>query len=156
MLGWDVTQYSNWSGANEAVRPVGMVILLGLASSYELSDYTVAIFGLVSIALWNMMSIFITGPSLWWVVIITTLVGAFKASIDPALRALITSIPDKSDVGKILGFLGLLESIWFTVDRSIFTHLYNALIETFPQVHENSSFNVNKTDDKMCLCRSTL
>jgi hypothetical protein len=40
-----------------------------------------------------------------------------------------------------------LESIWFTVDRSIFTHLYNALIETFPQVHENSSFNVNKTDD---------
>jgi len=138
VLGWDVTQYSNWSGANEAVRQVGMVILLGLASCYELSDYTVAIFGVISIALWNMMSIFITGPSLWWVVIITTLVGAFKASIEPALRALITSIPDKSDVGKILGFLGLLESIWFTVDRCIFTHLYNALITTFPQVQENS------------------
>jgi hypothetical protein len=71
---------------------------------------------------------------MWWLVIIATLSGVLKASIEPALRALIITIPDKSDVGKIFAFVGLLECIWLTIDRSVYTHLYNALILSFPQV----------------------
>lgn len=135
MLGWDATQYSIWSGADEAVHQVGMVVWVGLASFYLISDHTVAIFGLVSIALWSAVLSCITGPSLWWLTIIATLLGSLEGSIEPALRALITSIPDKRDIGKILSFLGLLEAIWLIADRSLYTFLYNAFIESFPQVH---------------------
>lgn len=134
MLGWDATQYSHWSSANDISHQVGMVFWVGWASFYHLSNYTVAAFGLASIALWNIILACITGPSMWWLVIIATLSGVLKASIEPALRALIITIPDKSDVGKIFAFVGLLECIWLTIDRSVYTHLYNALILSFPQV----------------------
>ncbi|EFX77638.1 hypothetical protein DAPPUDRAFT_247259 [Daphnia pulex] len=111
VLGWDATEYSHWSSANEIFHQVGMVFWVGWASFYHLSNYTVAAFGLASIALWNIVLACITGPSMWWLVIIATLSGVLKASIEPALRALITTIPDKSDVGKIFAFLGLLEFI---------------------------------------------
>ncbi len=134
MLGWDATQYSIWSGAEKAIHQLEMVVWVGLASYYHLSGHTVAIFGLISIAFWSITLACITNASLWWLTIIATLLGSLEAGIDPALRALITSIPDKRDVGKILAFLGLLESIWLIVDRSVYTHLYNAFVQSFPQV----------------------
>ncbi|KAI9551862.1 hypothetical protein GHT06_022198 [Daphnia sinensis] len=135
VLGWDVSQYSNWSGASDIFHQIGMVVWVGMASSYHLSDYTVAIFGLVSIAIWNIVLASIVDPCMWWLAIVATLLGAPKASIEPALRSLITSIPEKSDVGKTLAFLGLMESIWLMVDKSVYTHLYNALIQSFPQIN---------------------
>ncbi|XP_057374931.2 lysosomal proton-coupled steroid conjugate and bile acid symporter SLC46A3-like isoform X3 [Daphnia carinata] len=135
VLEWDVSQYSNWSGASDIFYQIGMVVWMGMASSYHLSDYTVAIFGLLSIAIWNIVLASINGPSMWWLVIVATLLSAPKASIEPALRSLITSIPEKSDVGKTLAFLGLMESIWLMVDKSVYTHLYNALIQSFPQIN---------------------
>ncbi|KZS15944.1 Thymic stromal cotransporter [Daphnia magna] len=135
VLGWDVSQYSNWSGASDISHQIGMVVWVGVASSYHLSDYTVAIFGLVSIAIWNIVLASIVDPCMWWLVIVATLLGAPKASIEPALRSLITNIPEKSDVGKTLAFLGLMESIWLMVDKSVYTHLYNALIQSFPQIN---------------------
>ncbi len=140
MLGWDATQYSIWSGTDEAIHQVGMVVWVGLASFYCLSDHTVATFGLVSIALWNTVLACIIGPSMWWLVIFATLSGALEGSIEPALRALITSIPDKRDIGKILSFLGLLESMWLIVDKTLYTFLYNAFIEYFPQVQKSVKF----------------
>lgn len=140
VLEWDVSQYSNWSGASDIFHQIGMVVWIGVASSYHLSDHTVAIFGLVSIALWNIVLASIMDPTMWWLVIIATLLGALKASINPALRSLITSIPQKCDVGKILAFLGVMESIWLIVDKSVYTHLYNALIQSFPQVNKHSFF----------------
>lgn len=134
VLGWDATQYSTWSGADEAVHQLGMVVWVGVASYYHLSDHSVAANGLISIALWSITLACITGPSLWWLVIIASLLGSIEASIEPALRTLITSIPDKADVGKILAFLGLLEAIWLIADRSFYTFLYNSFVESFPQV----------------------
>jgi MFS family permease len=77
---------------------------------------------------------------MWWLVIFATLSGALEGSIEPALRALITSIPDKRDIGKILSFLGLLESMWLIVDKTLYTFLYNAFIEYFPQVQKSVKF----------------
>lgn len=135
VLGWDATQFSIWTGTDEAVHQIGMVVWVGLASYYHLSDHTVATFGLVSIVAWNIVLACITGPSMWWLVIIATLSGSLEGSIEPALRTLITSIPDKKDIGKILAFLGLLEAIWLIVDKSLYTFLYNAFIESFPQIN---------------------
>lgn len=140
VLGWDATQFSIWTGTDEAVHQIGMVVWVGLASYYHLSDHTVATFGLVSIVAWNIVLACITGPSMWWLVIIATLSGSLEGSIEPALRTLITSIPDKKDIGKILAFLGLLEAIWLIVDKSLYTFLYNAFIESFPQVRKSFMF----------------
>ena len=137
MIGWNVPQFSIWSGVEKAAHQLVMVVWVGLASNYHLSGHTIAISGLISIALWSIVLASITGPSLWWLTIIATLLGALGASIDPALRALITSLPDKRDIGKILALLGLLEAIWLIVDRSIYTHLYNIFVESFPQVNSD-------------------
>jgi len=134
VIGWDTAEFSTWSGADEAVHQAGMVIWVGLAAYYHFSDHTVAAVGLISIGLWSVVLACIVGPEIWWLTIVATLLGCLEASIEPALRSLITSIPEKKDIGKILSLLGLLESIWLTVDRSIFTALYNACVETFPQV----------------------
>ena len=134
VLGWDASQYSIWSGADEAVHQVGIVLWVGLASFCHYSDYTVAIVGLISICLWSITLACISGPNFWWLTILATVVGSLGASTDPALRSLITSIPINSDIGKILAVLGLMESIWLIVDRSLYTHLYNTFVTTFPQV----------------------
>ena len=134
VLGWDTTQFSTWSAADEAIHQAGMVIWVGLASYYHFSDHTVATFGLVSIGLWSVVLACIIGQQNWWLVIPATLLGSLEASIEPALRSLITRIPDKSDIGKILALVGFLEAIWLFVDRSIYTALYNACVEQFPQV----------------------
>ena len=134
VLGWDASQYSIWSGADEAVHQIGMVFWVGLAAYYSYSDHTVAIVGLISICLWSITLACITGPNVWWITILASLVGSLEASIEPALRALITSIPISKDVGKILAVLGLMESIWLIVDRSLYTYLYNTFVTTFPQV----------------------
>ncbi|XP_057374974.1 lysosomal proton-coupled steroid conjugate and bile acid symporter SLC46A3-like [Daphnia carinata] len=135
VLEWDVGQFSTWSGASDFLHLIAMVVWVGVASSYHLSDYTVAIFGLVSIALWNIVLASTIAPSVWWLVIVAAFLGSLKTSIEPALRSLITSVPDKCDVGKILAFLGLMEAIWQTVDKSVYTHLYNAFIHSFPQIN---------------------
>lgn len=111
-----------------------MVVWVNLASFYHLSDYTVGIFALVSMSLWAIVLACITRPSQWWLSIIATLLGSFEGSVKPALRTLITSIPDKKDIGKIFAFLGLVECIWEVVDQSFYTYIYNACVETFPQV----------------------
>lgn len=144
VLGWDATQYSIWSGSDEAVHQFGMVVWVGLASLYHVSDHSVATTGLVSIALWSIVLACITGPSMWWLVILASLLGSLEASIEPALRTLITSIPDTHDIGKILAFLGLLESIWLIVDRSLYTFLYNTFVESFPQVNKFRCLKIMK------------
>lgn len=111
-----------------------MVVWVGMASYYHLSDYTVAIVALSSNALWSITLACITGPSLWWLTIIATALGALEGSIKPALCTLITTIPDQKDIGKIFAFLGLLECIWRIVDQTLYTYVYNVLVESFPQV----------------------
>ena len=134
MLGWDASQFSTWSGADEAVHQVGMVLWVGLASFYHYSDHTVAIVGLISIGLWSVTLACITGPDVWWLTSLASLLGSLEASIEPALRSLITCIPISKNVGKILAMLGLMESIWLIVDRTLYTYLYNTFVSTFPQV----------------------
>jgi len=133
-MGWNASQYSTWSGADEAVHQVGMVLWVGLASFYHYSDHTVAIIGLVSIGLWSVTLACVTGPGVWWLTILASLLGSLEASVQPALRTLITSIPLRKNIGKVLALLGLMESIWLTVDRSLYTYLYNTFVSTFPQV----------------------
>lgn len=113
-----------------------MILWVGLASYYHYSDHTVAIVGLVSIGLWSIILACITGPGVWWLTILASLLGSLEASIEPALRTLITSIPFSHNVGKILALLGLMESIWLIVDRSLYTYLYNYFVSSFPQVSE--------------------
>ena len=134
MLSWNAIQYSYWIGTNDAVHQIGMIIWIGIGSAEHLTDFTIATMGMVSIGLWSVFLACITDPSQWWLTIIATLIGAFKAGIEPALRTLITSIPDKKNVGKVFAFLGLLESIGMVVDKTIYTYLYNTFVESFPQV----------------------
>ena len=134
VFGWNASQYTTWSGADEAVHQDGMVLWVGLASFYHFSDHTVAIVGLVSIGLWSVTLASVTGPDVWWLTILASLLGSLEASIEPALRTLITSIPLSHNVGKILALLGLMESIWLIVDRSLYTYLYNYFVSSFPQV----------------------
>ena len=134
-----------------------MVLWVGLASFYHFSDHTVAIVGLVSIGLWSVTLASVTGPDGWWLTILASLLGSLEASIEPALRTLITSIPLSHNVGKILALLGLMESIWLIVDRSLYTYLYNYFVSSFPQVSVSLFSTLNKNinslielTDKFC------
>lgn len=134
VIGWDTAQFSIWSGTDEVVHQVGTVVWVGLAAYYHFSDHTVVAVGLISLAAWSVVLGCIVGPGTWWLSIVATLLGSLEGSVEPGLRSLITSIPDKNDIGKILALLGLVESIWLIVHRSTFTAIYNACVETFPQV----------------------
>lgn len=135
-------QYSVWAGANDSIHQIGMLVLVACASSYNISDHAVAILGLISAGLWSSTLAFVQGPSQWWLVIIATCSGSMLASSQTAIRSLITNIADKKDVGKVLALLGLLESLWLSVDRTLFTLVYNAFVESFPQVKKcNNPFN---------------
>lgn len=90
--------------------------------------------------LWLLVLACITSPTLWWLTIIATLLGMLEACTGPALRTLITTIPDKKDIGKIFALLGLLESVALIVDQSVYTYLYNAFVESFPQVKTKATF----------------
>lgn len=125
-----------------------MMAWVGLASYYHFSEFVVAKVALVSVGLWSVTLACIISPTLWWLTIVATILGMFGACIEPALRTLITSIPDKKDIGKIFAFLGLLESVGLIVDQSIYTYLYNTHVETFPQVHQ---INSEKKILKKCL-----
>jgi MFS family permease len=134
-MGWDPTDFSTWSGLDEAVHQIGMVLWVLVATRYSLHDTTVAIAGVTSIMLWSITLSCITDDSTWWLVIIASFLGMLEASIEPALRTLITSLSIGQETGRLLALLGLLESIWLTVDRSIFTFLYNTFVDDLPQVN---------------------
>jgi MFS transporter, PCFT/HCP family, solute carrier family 46, member 3 len=133
-MGWDPTDFSTWSGLDEAIHQIGMVLWVVVATRYSLHDTTVAIAGVTSIMLWSITLSCITDGATWWLVIIASLLGMLEASIEPALRTLITSLSIGQETGRLLALLGLLESIWLTVDRSIFTYLYNTFVADLPQV----------------------
>jgi len=133
-MGWDPTDFSTWSGLEEAIHQIGMVLWVLAAARYSLHDTTVAIAGVTSIMLWSITLSCITDGATWWLVIIASLLGMLEASIEPALRTLITSLSIGQETGRLLALLGLLESIWLTVDRSMFTYLYNTFVDDLPQV----------------------
>lgn len=134
VLGWNTMQYSIWMGGNDALHQIGMLVLVAFASSYNISDHAVAMLGLISAGLWSTTLACVQQPSQWWLVILATCSGALLASSQPAIRSLVTNIADKKDVGKVLALLGVLESLWLSIDRTLFTLVYNACVETFPQV----------------------
>lgn len=154
VMGWGATEFSTWSGVDEAVHQVGMVLWVLLAAAYGFHDTVVALCGLASVLLWSAALACIVGPRSWWLVAVATPLGMLEASIEPALRTLITSLSVEREAGQLLALMGLFESVWLTVDRTLFTFLYNTCVEAFPQVRVGSSaFQVTRNDVVFC-CRS--
>ncbi|KAK7070539.1 hypothetical protein SK128_007788 [Halocaridina rubra] len=135
VLQWGATEFSTFSSVDFFIHQIGMVGWMLLAAKIKLHETVIAIGGLVSQGLWCAVLAIIPGPSLWWLVIIASVLGMFESSIEPAIRAMLTALVGENESGKILAFNGLLEAIWLIVDRTIFTTLYNTFVEIFPQIN---------------------
>lgn len=135
VLRWGVPEFSTWTSVESLAHQAGMVLLVTLAARLRLHDALVAAVGLVSIGLWSGALAFVLGPAQWWLTVVASLLGSFEAAIEPALRTLLTVLAAKGEAGRVLALNGLLEAAWLTVDRSIFTLLYNAFVESFPQIN---------------------
>lgn len=135
VLGWGPAIFSTWSSLDSVVHEVGMVAYVWLAARFGLHDTIVAAGGLLSLGLWSAVLACIMGPGTWWLVVVASLVGMFEPAIEPAIRTMLTTVVGVSEAGRVLALTGLLESAWFTVDQTIYTALYNAYVETFPQIN---------------------
>ncbi|XP_076030078.1 putative peptidoglycan muropeptide transporter SLC46 isoform X2 [Oratosquilla oratoria] len=135
VLKWDPTEYSTWSSIDSVVHQVGMVLWVWVASHFLLHDCHVAAGGLFSMMLWSVVLAFVQSGRDWWLVIVATFVGMLEPSIEPAIRSQLTVVTGEGEEGRVLAFLGVLESSWFLVDGSLYTFLYNTYLETFPQIN---------------------
>ena len=135
VLQWGATKFSTWTSIDSLVHMAGTVIWMLIASRMKLHETLIATGGVISQGLWCIVLACITGPALWWLVIIATPLGMFEQTIEPAIRTMLTVVVDKNEIGKILALNGFLESAWLTVDRTIYTSLYNAFVDDFPQVN---------------------
>ncbi|RXG57879.1 Proton-coupled folate transporter [Armadillidium vulgare] len=135
VLQWNATQYSTWSGVEEGSHQLGMVAWVWFGERVHLHDCTIANGGFFSILLWSVTLACITGPSLWWLVIVASALGLLEASIEPAIRSMLTAVVGVGEEGRILSMLGILESVWLSADRALYTSLYNACVESFTQIN---------------------
>ncbi|XP_068218770.1 probable peptidoglycan muropeptide transporter SLC46 isoform X2 [Palaemon carinicauda] len=135
VLQWGPTEFSTWSSIDSTVHMLGTVIWLLIASRFKLHETIIAIGGITSQGLWCAFLAIITGPALWWLVIVASVIGMFEETIEPAIRTMLTVLVDENEKGKILALNGLLESAWLTVDRTTYTALYNTYVEDFPQIN---------------------
>ncbi|XP_063602532.1 lysosomal proton-coupled steroid conjugate and bile acid symporter SLC46A3-like [Penaeus indicus] len=135
VLGWGVPEFSTWTSVESLVHQAGMLLLVTAAARLRLHDALVAVAGLVSIGLWSGALALVRGPAQWWLTVVASLLGSLEAAIEPALRTLLTVVAAKGEAGRVLALNGLLEAAWLTVDRSLFTLLYNTFVESFPQIN---------------------
>ncbi|XP_042866526.1 solute carrier family 46 member 3-like isoform X2 [Penaeus japonicus] len=135
VLRWGVSEFSTWTSVESLVHQAGMVALVSAAARLRIHDALVALLGLVSIGLWSGVLALVRGPAQWWLALVASLLGSLEAAIEPALRTLLTMVVAKDEAGRVLALNGLLEAAWLTVDRSLFTLLYNAFVESFPQIN---------------------
>lgn len=135
VLHWSPTTFSTWSSIEEASHQLGMVGWVWMGEYFTFHGCIIAIGGLFSIFLWSVTLAAITSSSLWWLTILASFLGLLEASIEPAIRSLLTAIVGLGEEGKILAVLGILEAAWLSVDRALYTYLYNVFIDVFPQIN---------------------
>ena len=135
VLRWDATQFSTWTSAEMGAEEVTILGWLPLVEKFGFHDCTIAGLGIFSLTLWSIILAFITGPSLWWLTIVASVLGILDASIEPAIRSMLTNVVGHGEEGKVLTVLGILESAWLSADKGIYTKLYNTFMEGFPQVN---------------------
>ncbi|XP_064090389.1 probable peptidoglycan muropeptide transporter SLC46 isoform X2 [Macrobrachium nipponense] len=135
VLQWGPTEFSTWSSIDSTIHMSGTVVWLLIASHFKLHETIVAIGGIISQGFWCGLLACISGPGLWWLVIVASVIGMFEETIEPAIRTMLTVVVDENEKGKILALNGLLESAWLAADRSMYTALYNTFVEVFPQIN---------------------
>ena len=134
VLQWDVFQFSMWTGFEDASHQGGMVAWLAIAEKFNLHNCIISVVGIFSIMLWSITLACISGPTIWWLVIVATILGLLEASIEPPIRSMMTIIVGAGEEGRILAVSGMLESVWLSVDRLIYTVLYQLMLDYFPQI----------------------
>ncbi|XP_042205766.1 solute carrier family 46 member 3-like isoform X2 [Homarus americanus] len=135
VLKWGPAEFSTWTSLDSVIHQAGMVTWVWLASRLGLHDTSVAVGGLVSLGLWSAVLACIMGPGMWWLVVVASVVGMLEPCIEPALRTMLTTVVGVAEAGKVLALTGLLEAAWLSVDRTIFTFLYNTFVKSFPQIN---------------------
>lgn len=135
VLQWGATEFSTWTSIDSTIHMVGTVIWLMIATKFRIHETVIAIGGLISQGMWCAVLACISGPSLWWLVIVASVLGMLEETIEPAIRTMLTVVVGENEAGKVLALNGLLESAWLTVDRTIYTNLYNTFVKIFPQIN---------------------
>lgn len=148
VLAWGPEEFSTWTSIDSVLHQIGMLSWVWLAAKAGISDITVAVGGLISLALWSLVLACIASPRLWWLTIVASLAGLLEASIEPALRSVVTVVGGPGQAGRVLTIAGLLQAAFLTVDGSLYTFTYNTFVDTLPQV---SIYELIHTQ-KVCVC----
>ncbi|KAK3867282.1 hypothetical protein Pcinc_027250 [Petrolisthes cinctipes] len=135
VLAWGPEEFSTWTSIDSLLHQLVMVLWVWIAAKARLTDSTVAVVGLISLALWSLVLSCIGGPNLWWLTIVASVLGSLEASIEPALRSVLTTVGGRGEAGRVLTLAGLLQAAFLTLDGTLYTFTYNTFVDTLPQIN---------------------
>ncbi|ELT95720.1 hypothetical protein CAPTEDRAFT_180882 [Capitella teleta] len=130
-LSWTPTMFGHFSGLNAGLRGICLLLALPLMKKYaKMTDTMIMIIGSVS----GILSLVVFGVSTeTWMVYLVPFLGFFGPSTIISIRGLISTMVEKSELGKIFGVVASLESLSFLLASCLYNYvLYPHTVKTFP------------------------
>eukprot|EP00095_Tigriopus_kingsejongensis_P001548 maker-scaffold424_size175595-snap-gene-0.26 protein:Tk01548 transcript:maker-scaffold424_size175595-snap-gene-0.26-mRNA-1 annotation:"proton-coupled folate transporter-like" len=127
---WNEQSYSLWTSISATMTSCATVIALPVLSfGLGISDGIIGMFGAVSGIANNILIAFITKD---WMMYVCSAIGAFSTSSAIVMRAMLSKVGAKEDLGKIFALVSCLESTVPIFAMPLMTYVYNATIDTLP------------------------
>eukprot|EP00914_Ancora_sagittata_P001415 GHVO01003687.1.p1 GENE.GHVO01003687.1~~GHVO01003687.1.p1 ORF type:complete len:482 (+),score=17.98 GHVO01003687.1:114-1559(+) len=130
-LSWTPTMFGHFSGLNAGLRGVCLLVALPLMKKYaRMTDTSIMIIGSVS----GVFSLVVFGfSSKTWMVYTIPFLGFFGPSTIISIRGLISTMVEKTELGKIFGVVASVESLSFLLASCLYNYvLYPHTVTTFP------------------------
>lgn len=127
---WNEQDYSLWNSVSALFTAVATVLALPVLSfGLGISDGIIGIMGCISGIASNVLIAFVTED---WMMYLCSGIGALSASSAIVIRAMLSKVGCKEDLGKIFSLVGCLESTVPILALPALTLVYNSTIDTLP------------------------
>ncbi|XP_035738036.1 proton-coupled folate transporter-like isoform X1 [Vespa mandarinia] len=122
-FGWDVSQYSNYMGANVALGIIGTLIGIKIIGSLKGCLET----GLVMLASISSLSGVLMKAFAWqaWHMYLSVFISMFGGISGPAIRSILSKLVPSSDAGKVFSLITSIETTMPFAAASLYTTVYS-------------------------------
>jgi hypothetical protein len=128
-LAWTDKQYGWFNGVGSALNSITVLVVYPLLhKKMKVPDTMLAIFGIVTRALYLLMIAFVQTS---WMAFLATAPWAFNRFVSTGTRSMASQYVSDNEQGKVFTLIALLEGVSFTIATFIFNGLYPLTLHFF-------------------------